>query len=390
MKKLKLIISLVSLITCRAGQGAAFQSPAKSFYLLDFQSGQAIAAKAEDDLMIPSSMVKLMTAELVFGALRDGKISLSTKLPVSKSADYRNPVLSGASKVCLSEGQTITVHDAISGMITVSGADAAIVLAEKLAPNEAAFTEMMTRRAREIGMEYSSFGNASGLPDVNNLSTSKELAILAEHIIRTYPEYTHFFKTRRFEFVDPQSDFCRNWAKTRAISYNRLLFIMGGAEGLKTGHTVKGGYGVVAAAIRKNRRLIAIINGFSAKGHDPLAAEAKRILEYGFDNTFNREIKTDVSVPVWYGRKDKVRLQPDKPFVLTFHNGTNLDNLRITAVIPATIAAPVKEGDEIGRVKATLDGREIKSTPLYATEDIRRVRFFGRVFRNIKYFLTGQ
>ncbi|MDR1071788.1 MAG: D-alanyl-D-alanine carboxypeptidase [Rickettsiales bacterium] len=369
---------------------AAFQGPAKSYYLVDFQSDRAIVSKSPDDLAPPSSMLKLMTAELAFGALRSGALKLNDKLPVSRAADYKNPALSGASKVCLEQGQTITVEDALTGLIVVSGGDAAIVLAEKLAGTERQFTEMMTRRAREIGMEYTSFGNASGLPDADNLSTSRELAILAAHIFRTYPEYMHLFKIRRFEFVNPLSDFCRSWAKSHAINYNKLLFVMGGAEGLKTGHTSKGGYGVVAAAKRKDRRLVGVINGLAAKNHDALAAEAKRLLEYGYDSTFNHEIKSEVAVPVWYGEKKSVHAKTKRPFFLTFDNGTDLGTLRVVALVPNKTSAPVEKGDEVGTVVAYLNGSEIKSEKLYAAESMPRIRFFGRMLRNIKYFLTGK
>jgi D-alanyl-D-alanine carboxypeptidase (penicillin-binding protein 5/6) len=387
MKKYLLAVCCAALFSNNAD--ASFSSAARSFYLTDYQSGQVIAAKSEDDLMIPSSMIKLMTAELAFGALREGKISLNTRLPVSRNADYRHPALAGASRICLEQGQSISVEEALTGLIVVSGGDAAIILAEKLAGSEGAFAEMMTRRAREIGMEYSSFGNASGLPHADNLSTSKELAVLAAHIIREYPEYLHFFKTRRYEFADPANESCRAWAKSHAINYNKLLFLMGGAEGMKTGHTVKGGYGVVASANRKGRRLIAVINGFSAKNHDQLAAEAKRILEYGYENTFNKEIKSDVFIPVWYGEKANVLARPKNPFALTFDNDADLRNLRVAAIAPDNIAAPVAAGAEVGKIVATLNGREIKSEKLYAAESVQRVRWFGRALRNVKYFLTG-
>ncbi|MDR1826611.1 MAG: D-alanyl-D-alanine carboxypeptidase [Rickettsiales bacterium] len=393
MKRIPVLLTVYCCLSTVSARGAApavvapaWAGPAKSYYLVDFQSGQAIVSKSADDLMIPASMIKLMTAELAFDALRSGKISMNTKLITPKNADHKNPALLSASKVCLSEGQVITVEDALTGLLVVSGGDAAITLAEKLGGSEEAFVQMMTERARKIGMEYTSFGNSSGLPDVNNLSTSRELAILADHIIRTYPEYLYFFRTRRFEFVNPITDFCRAWAKSHAINYNKLLFIMGGADGMKTGHTVKGGYGMVATANRKNRRLIAVINGMNAKGHDPLALEAKRLLEYGYENTFNREIKSEAVVPVWYGRKPEVIARTKRPFILTLKNGTDLDALRVSAFVSNDISAPLAAGEEVGLIVATLDGVEIKSDKLYAVEDVPRIRFFGRILRNIRFF----
>jgi len=383
--------AVLCLALCVPGARAnhAFQSPARSFFLTDYQSGQVIASKDQDELMPPSSMIKLMTAELTFGALRSGKLSLGAKITVPKAADFKS-LPPDASKICLSEGQTITVEDALTGLIVVSGADAAITLATAIAGGEPQFIDLMAKRAQEIGMDFTSFGNASGLPDVSNLSTSRELAMLATHIARTYPEYMRFFKVRRFEFVNPVAPQCRDWIKTHTINYNRLLFIMGGAEGMKTGHTFRGGYGIVAAAERKGRRLIGVINGLAAKNHDALAQEGKRLLEYGYDNTYNKEIKAEVAIPVWYGQKRAVKANTERPFTVTLDNGADMTGLKVVAMAPNRINAPIKKGDLVGLVVARLDGRDIKTENLYAAEDVPRVRFFARIIANIQYFLTGK
>ena len=386
----KLLLFLLGVATSAAYAAREFTGPARSYYLMDYQSGMTIATKLPDELMIPSSMAKLMTVELAFKALKEGRLSLDTMMIVGGTADYRAPALARSARVCLEEGQRISVEDAITGLLVVSGNDVAVLLAEQLAGSESAFADMMTARARELGMEFSIFGNASGLNNEDNLSTSAELAILAKHIIATYPEYMRFFRVRRFEHHDLRSEACQIWARGRAINTNRLLFIMSGADGMKTGSTSAGGWGVVATANRRGRRMIAVINGMSARNHEQLAHEARRILEYGYSTTFNHTIKVDVKVPIWYGTAPAVTAAPTRPFVVTLDNGTDLGRLRVVVRHPQDIAAPVNIGELVGTVTAYLDGVNIKSENIYATERVKQVRWFRRMARNVRFFLTGK
>ena len=251
--KIKNLFAILLSIFIGAANAADTKTPefttkAKSAFLIDYDSGTEIVAKNADKLMPPSSMIKLMTLAVLFDEVKSGNLTLDSKLPVSENADYKNPLWYPASKICLTAGQEITVRDAILGLIVLSGGDASVVVAEKLAGSENAFTAKMTAKARAIGMEQSTFGNASGLPDVNNLMTSRELAILATHIIGDYPDLYPMFATKRFEFGDYHDDWCRDWGRTHTVNYNKLLFTMAGADGLKTGHTADGGYGMVASA----------------------------------------------------------------------------------------------------------------------------------------------
>ena len=278
MKK-KLFILLLSLITSAAH--AEFSTRAESAFLRDYDSGAEIVSKNADTLMPPSSMIKLMTLAVLFDEIKAGNLTMDDRLTVSENADYNNPLWYPASKICLVAGQTISVRDAILGLIVLSGGDASVVIAEKLAGSEIAFTDMMQKKAREIGMTQSTFGNASGLPNPNNLMTSRELAMLADYVITNHPDIYPLFATKRFEFKEHQTDWCREWGRTHTMNYNKLLFTMPGADGLKTGHTEDGGYGMVASAKIGGRRLIGVINGFRGNSHDALAAEMKKLLNYG-------------------------------------------------------------------------------------------------------------
>ena len=388
MKK-KIFILLLALITTSAR--ADFSTRAKSAFLVDYDSGAEIVAKNADELMPPSSMIKLMTLAVLFDEIKAGNLTLDDRLTVSENADYNNPLWYPASKICLVAGQTISVRDAILGLIVLSGGDASVVVAEKLAGSETAFTELMQKKARDIGMPLSTFGNASGLPNPNNLMTSRELATLATHIIADYPDLYPMFATKRFQFKEYKSDWCQDWGRTHTMNYNKLLFIMPGADGLKTGHTSEGGYGMVASAKIGGRRLVGVINGFNGQNHDALAKEMKKLLEYGYAETMNTVFFNPgdviVNVPVWYGRQDTVPATVQKPFVITVPKENGMTGVRVVARYNEPQPAPIAQGAEVGEIIAQKDGQVIARAPLVAVNQVKKVQFFGRIIRNIRVIL---
>lgn len=385
----KKLFTLFLLMVCGVANAAdEFKTKAKSAFLIDYDSGAEIVAKNADTLMPPSSMVKLMTLAVLFDEIKAGNITMDTRFPVSENADYNNPKWYPASKICLSAGQTITVRDLILGLIVLSGGDASVVVAEKLAGSETAFTQLMEQKARSIGMEQSMFGNASGLPNPNNLMTSRELAILGMHLIEDYPELYPLFATKRFEFDEHKTDWCRDWGRTHTVNYNKLLFIMPGADGMKTGHTNDGGYGMVASAKVGGRRLVGVINGFNGKGHDALANEMKKLLNHGFTTTMNKVFfkpgDTVVNIPVWYGKVDTVTATVTKPFAITVNKKDGLENVRVLARFDDPVAAPINVGEQIGEIIAEQNGRVIARAPLVANERVRKIQFIGRIIKNIR------
>lgn len=385
MKK-KLFVLFLALITTTAN--AEFKTRAKSVFLIDYDSGTEIVAKNADVLMPPSSMIKLMTLALLFDEIKAGNLTMDSRITVGENADYNRPEWYPASKICLVAGQTITVRDLILGLIVLSGGDASVVVAEKLAGSENEFTKLMQDKARRIGMEQSTFGNASGLPNPNNLMTSRELAMLGQHIISEHADIYPMFATKRFEFKEYQSDWCREWGRTHTLNYNKLLFNMQGADGMKTGHTDDGGYGMVASANVGGRRLIGVINGFHGKGHDALAAEMKKLMEYGYTNTINKvffrpgDVVTEI--PVWYGRNATVNATVDKTFAITVDKKTGLKNVRVLARFNEPVSAPVNQGGVIGELIAEQNGNVLTRAPLVAKERVKKTQFFGRIIKNIK------
>src|ERR1700727_836061 len=249
-----------------------FDGDAPTAILIEASSGSVLFEKNADELRAPSSMMKLMTAEVVFHALKQGDIKLTDEYRISENAWRRGGAPSGTSTMFAAINSKVSVDDLLHGAIIPSGNDACIALAEGLAGNERIFAnDFMTKRARELGLTQSTFGNSNGLPDPTNKMTVRELAMLARYIIQTYPEFYKLFGEKEF-----------TWNKIRQQNRNPLLNSLPGADGLKTGYTKEGGYGMVGSAVQNGTRLIVVVNGL--EDPEDRAGEAKKMLEWGFRN----------------------------------------------------------------------------------------------------------
>src|SRR3984957_5946179 len=246
-----------------------FQTAAPYVILLDADSGTVLFEKKTAVPPPPSSMAKLMTTEVVFNELKQGRIKLQDEYIVSEDAWRRGGAPSHTSSMFAPIRSRVRVEDLLQGAVVVSGNDACIALAEGIAGNEPAFVEMMNKRARELGLTKSYFTNSTGLPDPAQKVTVRELGRLARHIIRNYPNYYRFYGLPEF-----------TWNKIRQVNRNPLLTMNLGADGLKTGFTVDGGYGMVGSAVQNGLRLIVVVNGL--KSAKERGDEAKRLLEFGF------------------------------------------------------------------------------------------------------------
>src|SRR6202790_2558635 len=249
-----------------------FDGDAPTAILIEASSGSVLFEKNADELRAPSSMMKLMTAEVVFNAIKKGDVKLTDEYRISENAWRRGGAPSGTSTMFAAINSKVSVDDLLHGAIIPSGNDACIALAEGIAGNERIFaTDFMTKRARELGLTKSTFGNSNGLPDPANKMTVRELAKLARYIIQTYPDMYKLFGEREF-----------TWNKIRQQNRNPLLLSLEGADGLKTGYTKDGGYGMVGSAVQNGLRLIVVVNGL--EDPDDRASEAKKMLEWGYRN----------------------------------------------------------------------------------------------------------
>src|SRR3984893_1814654 len=228
-----------------------FDGDAPTAILIEAASGSVLFEKNADELRAPSSMMKLMTAEVVFHAIKQGDIKLTDEYRISENAWRKGGAPAGGSTMFANLNSKVSVNDLLHGAIIQSGNDACIALAEGMAGNERAFaTDMMTARARELGLTQSTFGNSNGLPDPGNKMTVRELAKLARYVIQTYPDMYKLFGEREF-----------TWNKIRQQNRNPLLLSLEGADGLKTGYTKDGGYGMVGSAVQNGLRVIVVVNG---------------------------------------------------------------------------------------------------------------------------------
>jgi len=336
-------------------EDGGFETDAPTAILIEASSGAVLFEKNADELRAPSSMMKLMTVEVVFDALTRGEIKLNDEYKVSENSWRKGGAPGGNSTMFAAIHSSVPVADLLRGAIIQSGNDSCMVLAEGMEGNEAAFAERMTKRARELGMSQSTFGNSSGLPDPGNKMTVRELAILARHIIRTYPEFYKIFGEREF-----------TWNKIRQLNRNPLLASMEGADGFKTGFTKEGGYGMVGSAVQSDIRLIVVVNGLESS--DDRASAARKLLEWGFKNFEVRTLfaanQTVGYAKVFGGESGSVALASKEPVKVMVQKNGN-DKLIARLVYEGPVHAPVKSGQPVGVVKVWRGKQIAVETPLY-------------------------
>ena len=379
--------TLFALALCTAASGALAQSTfttsASHAYLMDFDTGAVLLDKKGDELMAPASMSKLMTAYVVFDKLKQGQLSLEDKFTVSENAWRKGGSKSGSSTMFLDPNSSVKVGDLLKGVIIQSGNDACITLAENLAGSEDNFAAEMTIKAREIGLEKSTFKNATGWPNKEHLMTAHELAMLARKIIREFPEYYPLYAEKSFKYNGINQE-----------NRNPLLYSMPEqADGMKTGHTEKSGYGLVGSAksLDGNRRLILVINGL--KTMKERGQEAKKILDWGFrefDNyTFYTKGSVVEQIPVWMGEVETVPGIVDENIIVTMKR---LDYLKkkVTLIYDAPVKAPIDKGQRLGTLRISLPSGENYDFPVVAGESVGKVGYFGKLKAVFMYMLSGK
>jgi serine-type D-Ala-D-Ala carboxypeptidase (penicillin-binding protein 5/6) len=356
-----------------------FDGDAPTAILIEASSGSVLFEKNADELRAPSSMMKLMTTEVVFHAIQQGDIKLTDEYHVSENAWRRGGAPAGGSTMFAAIHSKISVDDLLHGAIIQSGNDACIALAEGIAGNERAFADMMTKRARELGMPRSTFANSNGLPDPGNKMTVRELAKLARYIIQTYPEFYKLFGEKEF-----------TWNKIRQQNRNPLLNSLEGADGLKTGYTKEGGYGMVGSAVQNGMRLIAVVNGI--EDPEDRASETKKMLEWGFRN-FEARMLFAAQQPVGYakvfgGESRSVKLASPEPIkVMVQKNGT--DKLIARVIYTGPVRAPVEPGQQIGIVRVWRGANIAMETPVFAAESVATGSTMRRAIDGVSELVIG-
>jgi D-alanyl-D-alanine carboxypeptidase (penicillin-binding protein 5/6) len=362
-----------------AKKDEGFNTEAPTAILVEANSGSVLFEKNADELRAPSSMMKLMTVEVVFHAIKQGELKLTDEFKVSENAWRKGGAPAGGSTMFAAIHSSVPVDDLLHGAIIQSGNDSCMVLAEGIAGGEKAFAEMMTKRARELGLTRSTFGNSTGLPDPDNKMTVRELALLARHLIHAYPEFYKLFGQQEF-----------TWNKIRQQNRNPLLKSLEGADGLKTGYTKEGGYGMVGSAVQNGTRLIVAINGLEDK--NDRAAEAKKLLEWGFRNFETRTLfaaKAPVgSAKVFGGTQRWVRVATTEPVrVMVQKNGN--DKLLARIVYAGPVRAPIEAGQRIGTIKVWRGANVAVEEPLYALDSVATGTTMQRAFDGASELMIG-
>ena len=329
--------------------------------------------KAADEPMPPSSLTKMMTAYVVFEALRQNRLRTDQTLPVSEKA-WRMQ----GSKMFVPIGQQVGIEDLIRGMIIQSGNDACIVLAEGIAGSEEQFVEMMNAKAKELGLTNSSFRNCTGWPDAGHYMSARDIATLAQSLINNFPEYYHYDAEKDYKFHGIEQ-------------YNRNPLVQRGmADGLKTGHTDAGGFGVVASSLRNGRRVVMVLNGMPTQ--KARVEESERLIEWSFNSFENVSLfgagDTVENAPVWLGSRPTVPLVGGKDLVVTLPRSWR-DHARISVSYDSPIPAPVSKGAVVARLVLAGQGVPSMEVPLLAGADVPRLGLPGRAIAVVSHVFGG-
>lgn len=378
-KKLYSSVLTAGLVLAGIGSAAAIETQARNAILMDYDTGQYLYVKDHEKMVPPASMSKLMTVNMIFEKLKDGSLSLDDTFTVSERAWKLGGAASGGSTMFLKIGEKVRVEDILKGILIQSGNDACIVAAENLAGSEDDFAEMMNKRARELGLNNSSFANSTGLPHPDQKMSVEDLTKLARHIIKEFPEFYHIFSEKYYTHNNITQG-----------NRNPLLYSMPNADGLKTGHTEEAGFCLTASAKKGERRLIEVMTGMNS--NKERSEEAERLMEWGFRefNNYNLLNKGQeiAEIPVVFGNEKEVRLVVPETVKRTLKK-SQASKIKMTAVYDKPVKAPVAAGDKLGEVRIELDGQEMENVPLVADRNIEKLGFFGRIGQNLKYLLFG-
>ena len=377
-KLIVLIFLITHIITSTLAQDnifpTYFDTKAKYAYLVDYNSGEALFDKNGNVPMSPSSMTKMMTTYIIFDQLKKGLLKLSDRFTISEKAAAK-----GGSKMFIKTKQKVSVDNLLKGAIVLSGNDACIALAEGLYGSESVFVDKMNSEAKRLRLNGTVFKNSTGWPDDGHLMTAKDLSVLASELIKKFPEYYYYHAIKEYSF---------NKIKQ---SNRNMLIGFAGVDGIKTGKTDIGGYGIVVSAERNGRRLIGIVNGLASEKERN--KEGERLLNYGFNNfkniTLFRNEKKVTKSEVAYGNTDQVSLNVNDKVIITLPNEYNqINDLLLMTELKEPLKAPLRKGDTVGTLNIMTSKEKllIKKVDLIAGEDVEKPWIVKRMFQSIKYF----
>lgn len=366
--------SLLWLLLCLAALPAFAQQPtlsvaAKSYTLVDFHTGQTLISQNEHERLEPASLTKLMTAYVVFNALKQKQITLDQVVPVSRTAWKMV-----GSRMFIEPNKPVTVDELIRGMIVQSGNDACVALAELIAGSEDMFAHKMNEEAARLQMTNTHFTNSTGLSHPKHYSSAHDLALLAAAIIREFQEYYSLYSLREYTYNGITQP-----------NRNRLLWIDPNVDGMKTGWTVAAGYCLITSAKRDDRRLISVVMGTASP--NARSKESQRLLNYGFQfyDTAHPYKKNQgiTTLQIWKGAQNTLKVGFNQDIYFTLPKG-QAEKLKAKMEYRQPVIAPINQGQEVGAVKFSLGDQEIASFPLVSLETVGEASVFGRAWDSIQ------
>jgi D-alanyl-D-alanine carboxypeptidase (penicillin-binding protein 5/6) len=377
-----LLAPLLALF-CLAAAAQVPQAPeiaARSYLLLDASANQVLAARDPDAPVEPASLTKLMTAYLVFDALKAKKITLQQTLPVSERA-WKMP----GSRMFIDPKMQVPVEDLIKGMIVQSGNDATMALAEAVGGTAERFVELMNQQAKVLGMKNTGFKNPEGLTAPGHTTTARDLGILASRLMQDFPDYVGYYKIQKYRFQGTPT--------ANDTNRNMLLFRDPTVDGLKTGHTDAAGYCLIATASRdfpnlQGRRLVAIVLGASSE--IARANEAQKLLNWGYTAYEGLKLfdanQPVLEPPVWKGTEKTVKLGQTQPIVLAVPAGTGTQ-IKTQVARPDPLVAPFTKGQQVGTLKILAGQQVLREIPLVALASVEQAGIFGRAWDAVRLWI---
>ncbi|HET7201821.1 MAG TPA: D-alanyl-D-alanine carboxypeptidase family protein [Steroidobacteraceae bacterium] len=345
------------------------QLNARSFIVIDHDSGRVLAAREPDSRQEPASLTKLMTAYAVFKALEEGRLKLADLVTISEHAWKQE-----GSRMFVEVGKQVSVNDLLQGMIVQSGNDATVALAEKVGGTEDTFVQMMNTYAKQLGMTGSHFTNSAGMPDPEHYMTARDSATLASALIHEFPDYYKLYAQREFA-----------WNGITQQNRNGLLWRDPTVDGVKTGHTETAGYCLIASARRDGMRLVSVVLGTDSMRAREDASAA--LLNYGFNFFETKRIYAAgqplTTVRVWKGRDDEVGLALRRDLYVTSQRG-QVSSVKADFELPETIEAPLAANKAVGKTQIVVDGAPVAAYDLYPAKDVARAGFFGRTWDGVR------
>jgi len=376
---------IIFFITILSFSGKVTSTPnidARTAILVDYHSDEILFEMDPDSQIYPASMTKIMTAIIAFDLIKNNKLSLDDEFTISENAWRLSQA--GYSSMFIMINDQVSVEDLLKGIIIASGNDACVALAEGIAGSEANFADMMNEKAGEIGMSSTNFTNSSGINDPDNISTVRDIAIMSKYLIKNYPIFYELFAEKTF-----------TWDRTggepiKQGNRNPLLYKNVGVDGVKTGYLAVEKYSLASSMKKQDRRIIAVASGFNTK--NLRSSDSLKLLNWGFRNTNTFEISkkeiTFFDLDTWLGTKNKIKATTKEDFYVTI-NKKDISHLSISLQYDGPISAPVSKGTQVANIVISMKDKIVKTLPLYASEDLKKVNFFKSLLTSLNFLIWG-